>query len=217
MPGFWDEPVNAFSNIVFLIAAWLALRVAVHRPTKDYPEIFVILLAGSIGIGSFLFHTLANARAELADVIPIWSFVAAFVLISIYRITAENLTKTLRIAGIVVGVTLLMFWFTSKDITTDAVTTPDMFNGSLQYLPALLALIIFSILTQLRRNPVRGYMVLATLVFTISLTFRSIDLISCDSTVIGTHFVWHVLNGIMIGLLLQALVLKMPPLSSLQR
>ncbi len=217
MPGFWDEPVNAFSNIVFLIAAWLALRVAVHRPTKDYPEIFVILLAGSIGIGSFLFHTFANARAELADVIPIWSFVAAFVLISIYRITAENLTKTLRIAGIVVGVTLLMFWFTSKDITTDAVTTPDMFNGSLQYLPALLALIIFSILTQLRRNPVRGYMVLATLVFTISLTFRSIDLISCDSTVIGTHFVWHVLNGIMIGLLLQALVLKMPPLSSLQR
>lgn len=40
----------------------------------------LIALAGSIGIGSFLFHTIATRWAELADTVPIWSFAAVFAL-----------------------------------------------------------------------------------------------------------------------------------------
>lgn len=212
-PGFWNEPANAVSNIAFLIAAFLALRIALRRERYDPLEIFVILLAGSIGIGSFLFHTLANGWAERADVIPIWSFVAAITLLFIYRSCHENLPRTIRIATISACITGVVLWFTGKDITTDVGAEPALFNGSLQYAPALIALGGFALITMLRRHPARHYVVAAAMTFLISLIFRSIDLTMCDATGIGTHFLWHVLNGLMVGLLLQALVIKFPPLS----
>ena len=212
-PGLWNEPINALSNIAFLIAAALALRIALRRERRDSFEIGVILLAGSIGIGSFLFHTFANSSTELADVIPIWCFVGVFVLLVIYRSTDQNWPKTIRIGLIAAAVTGVVFWFTADDITTDAVTTPDRFNGTLQYAPALIALVVFAMLTQVRRHPARTYILAAAATFSASLVFRSIDLSVCDSMAIGTHFLWHLLNGLMVGILLQALVLKFPPKS----
>lgn len=44
------------------------------------------MMAGLIGIGSFTFHTFAQAWSEYADTIPIWSFVAAFVLVCLQRL-----------------------------------------------------------------------------------------------------------------------------------
>lgn len=210
-PGFWNEPANALSNIAFLIAAYFALKIALRRPKYDLLEIFVILLAGSIGIGSFLFHTFANSWSELADVIPIWTFVAVIVLLFIYRSTNENLPKTARIAAISAGITGVIFWFTSGDITTDSAATPALFNGSLQYAPALIALVVFALLTQIRQRPERYYILAATITFFISLIFRSIDISTCDATGIGTHFLWHLCNGLMVGLLLMTLVTKFPP------
>jgi len=49
----------------------------------------------------------------------------------------------------------------------------------------------------------RHWVLAATLAFTISLVFRSLDLALCDLFPAGTHFVWHMMNGAMIGLLLQ--------------
>jgi hypothetical protein len=46
----------------------------------------------------------------------------------------------------------------------------------------------------------------ATGVFCVSLIFRAIDPAVCPSFPIGTHFLWHVLNGLMVGLLLQLLL-----------
>ena len=210
-PGFWNEPVNALSNAAFLIAAFLALRIALARERRDRAEIFVILLAGSIGIGSFLFHTLANSWSELADVVPIWSFVAAFVLLVIYRSSNHDLAKTARIAAVAAAVTGGILWFTSGDIVTETGGSPGPFNGSLQYAPALAALAVFSLVTMVQEHPARFYILSACGVFFVSLVLRSLDLRLCAATGIGTHFLWHLLNGVMIGLLLQALVRTFPP------
>ncbi|MEH6832408.1 MAG: ceramidase domain-containing protein [Sulfitobacter sp.] len=210
-PGLWNEPLNAFSNVAFLIAAFLALRIALRRGQPDPLEIGVITLGGTIGVGSFLFHIFANSATELADVIPIWSFVALYVLLIIYRSTDQNLSRTLRIGGISAFISGAVVWFTSNDITTNATTRPDILNGSLQYAPALIALVIFAALTTLRKHPARNYIVLAAVLFFASLIFRSIDLALCETTRIGTHFMWHLLNGAMVAVLLQALVLKFPP------
>lgn len=210
-PGFWNEPVNALSNLSFLIAAVLAWHIASRRDPRNVLESCVILMAGAIGIGSFLFHTFANSWTELADVIPIWSFVAAYVLLVIYRSSDHNLPKTLRIAAITLAVIGTVFWFTSQDVTTDTVAAPARFNGSLQYAPALIALVAFAIITLLRKHPARLYVVGAALTFFVSLVFRSIDLSTCSATGLGTHFMWHLLNGLMVGLLLQALVRHFPP------
>ncbi len=210
-PGFWNEPVNAASNLAFLIAAAAAYRVALNRDRLDAPELGVITLGGLIGIGSFLFHTLANSWSEIADVIPIWSFVVCFVVLVIYRFTRENLFRTARIAAIGALITVGTVWFTAGDVITDSGAPSDRFNGSLQYAPALIALIIFAGLTQLRNHPARLYVTGAAVTFFVSLIFRSIDLANCGENEIGTHFVWHLLNGLMVGLLLQALVRHFPP------
>ncbi len=209
--GFWNEPLNALSNIAFPIAAYFAWRIAMRRSRIDPAEVFVIALAATIGLGSFLFHTFASAWAEVADVIPIWSFVAVFIALVIYRSTGENIGKTIRIAAVAAVITASVFWFTSDQVVTDGAKSPDRFNGSLQYAPALIALVIFSMITQIRQHPARTYILFATVIFLLSLTMRTIDLATCTTTGIGTHFLWHMFNGVMVGTLLLALVRKFPP------
>ena len=82
-------------------------------------------------------------------------------------------------------------------------------NGSLVYLPALLAMAIVGGLLAERKHPAAPFILWAALIFAISVTFRSLDLALCDAYQlqgrnIGTHFVWHLLNGLALFLLLRA-------------
>jgi hypothetical protein len=51
----------------------------------------------------------------------------------------------------------------------------------------------------------------AALVFALSLTARSLDLSACTLSPIGTHFLWHVLNAVVLYLITTALALLPPP------
>lgn len=210
--GFWNEPINALSNIAFVVVAVLAWRSMSERSHSDIWEKCVIVLAGLIGIGSFLFHTLANGVAEYADIIPIWSFVASYTLLAIYRSTEQNTRKTLRIAGIALGISLVINSFTSQNVITQDTDQTPLFNGSLQYAPAFIALAVFSILSRYRKHPVSSYVMAATGIFGVALFFRSIDMTTCNFTRgLGTHFLWHLCNAVMIGMLLRGMILEMPP------
>ena len=60
-----------------------------------------------------------------------------------------------------------------------------------------------------RKHPAAPYILWAALIFAISVAFRSLDLALCDAyqfqgRKIGTHFVWHLLNGLALFLLLRA-------------
>ncbi len=74
-PGYWAEPVNAVTNLAFmLVAVWMwrrSARVGLAR-----------LLAGilfAIGVGSYLFHTHAQGWAALADVLPILAYILVYI------------------------------------------------------------------------------------------------------------------------------------------
>ena len=97
-----------------------------------------------IGIGSLLFHTFATSWAAQADIIPIWMFVGSYVLLVIYRLSGQNGWKTLATALIVAAVMLALHASTSGSLGTRVNTDPLLFNGSLQYLPALATLVAFS-------------------------------------------------------------------------
>ena len=210
-PGFWNEPVNALSNAAFLIAALLAWRALQASGRRGLMEIVLIYLAASIGVGSFLFHTFANSKTELLDVIPIWTFVALYIATVIFRLSSGNYLRTLRICLIAAACVSAAFWATGRDITTNDVSGPERLNGSLQYLPALLALWGFSLVTLIRRHPARALVLTASVCFTTSLVFRTIDLTTCAATGVGTHFMWHIFNGAMILALLLALIRHVPP------
>jgi len=79
-PGFWAEPVNALTNAAFVIAALVAAVAARRAGLRQRALWALIVLAGLIGVGSFLFHTFATPWAALSDVVPIWSFVALYLV-----------------------------------------------------------------------------------------------------------------------------------------
>lgn len=211
--GLWNEPFNAASNMAFLIVAILAWRKLGSRAYSDYWEKAVISLAAIIGIGSMLFHTFATNWAAQADIIPIWMFVGSYTLLVIYRLSEQNGWITLAAALIVTAVMLALHTLTSDSLGTRVNTEPLVLNGSLQYLPALAALVAFSMLAHFKRHAVRNHLLVASTLFLVALTFRSIDIATCDATHgTGTHFLWHLFNALVIGTLLQALIQKLPPL-----
>ncbi len=228
--GFWNEPLNAMSNIAFLLAALLAWRSASLRGYSDIWEKIIISFAALIGVGSFLFHTFASPWAAQADIIPIWLFVSGYIVLLIYRVNQHNPVKTIVYVLLIAVALLLLRAFifdrfgasTAPDISYNAGNTSDetkalAFNGSLQYLPVLVALMAFSLLGVCIKHAAKGYLAAATLIFFVALVCRTMDLTSCEATQgFGTHFLWHCLNGVVVGLLLQALVQTMPPKTSLE-
>lgn len=204
--AFWAEPVNALSNLSFILASlWGAIEA--RRRALPQPVLWLLIaLAAVIGIGSFLFHTFANHWSELADTLPIWTFVAIYVLTSMRWIGGMKPGRVGIIALIAIGIVVAILATGEGDSTAAAPSAPDSLNGSGQYFPAVLALVAFSLLTWWRKHPYRHWVWAATLAFLISLTFRTLDRDICATFPLGTHFIWHLMNGAMIAALLQLLI-----------
>lgn len=185
-PGLWAEPVNALTNLAFVIAAvWLWPRTAGRGLAR---ALVVILFA--IGIGSGLFHTTATRWAGVADVIPI----ALFILIYIYAINRDVWRWPVWLAAL----------GTAAFIPYAAVVTPLVamvpflaISGFYWTVPLL---ILGYALALRRRAPLtaRG-LATGAAILAVSLTFRSLDAGLCAAIPLGTHFMWHVLNAVMLG------------------
>lgn len=190
--GFWAEPLNAISNVTFLLVAIWAFTEWRKRPV-DIPVGMLIALTAAISIGSFLFHTLATRWAMMADSIPIGLFVFMYFFVSLRRFLGWSL--------VLVTVNLILFAGAS------ALAIPFLavvFGGSAGYLPPLMALLALGALLVGKGDPRGAAMVAAGGVFALSLTFRVLDGPLCASMPIGTHFFWHLLNAVVLAILLRA-------------
>jgi hypothetical protein len=80
------------------------------------------------------------------------------------------------------------------------------FNGSITYLPAIVA--IFALGVHHRATHAGGapLLLIAAGVFTVSLFLRTIDIAACERVPFGTHFLWHLLNGVVLYLAMRSLV-----------
>lgn len=195
-PGFWAEPVNAVSNVAFVIAGLWALHLACKQKREADIWLQILCIWGAvIGVGSFLFHTLANRWSELADIIPIWSFIAVYVVFVLRRMFELEWPVIGISAAVSLAVVALVMVFLPEG-------SGEGTNQSTQYIPAVLALAAFAAVLLWSRHPAALLVVAACAVFALSLFFRSVDLAVCDTLPLGTHFLWHLLNGTMVGLLL---------------
>lgn len=215
-PAFWAEPLNALTNGAFIIAAAVATRDYLAAPVgrRTLPAALLIALTYTIGVGSFLFHTYATRWAALADTIPIALFMLAYFAFLLRRFL--GLPWIVVLAGVAAfygaiwyAGTIQCRYDTLLPITSR--TGARCLNGSISYGPAVLALIGAAILLALLRHPAWRLVGAAGLVFLASMTFRTLDLELCNSIraggmVIGTHFLWHVLNAVTLFLLLRAAI-----------
>jgi Ceramidase len=194
--SFWAEPANALTNAAFLIAALAALVLWRRNGARDWPVLALIVVVFTVGLGSFTFHTVATRGAALADVIPIAIFIYGYLLLALRRFL--HLPAGMAIATVLayaVG-TQALSWLAPRDAL----------NGSVGYLPALVALIVVARMT---RAPARRGLELAVMLFTVSLALRTVDLAVCDTIPLGTHFLWHLLNAGVLYVLLRTAVKPM--------
>ena len=191
-PSFWAEPVNALTNAAFLIAAAIAFVQWRRAGGRDWPVLILIVITAAIGFGSFIFHTFATRGAALFDVVPIAIFIYSYLFVALRRFLRLSLIISLVLLGL----------FAVFSYGEAAIVPRGSLNGSHAYLPAFFALVVVGILV--RGRPARGLMLAAAGLLALSLTFRSIDMMVCGVFPLGTHFLWHSLNGVVLYLLLLA-------------
>jgi len=181
--SFWAEPVNAFSNAAFLIAAAAAYAQWRRDARGDAAILALILVVAIVGLGSFAFHTLATPGARLLDVIPIGIFIYGYFLYALRRFLALSWPAAL---GLLAG-----FIAVSHALAT--LVPRAVLNGSVGYFPALAALVAIGLMV--RRRPAGKAMLIAAGLFTVALAMRIVDLDVCDALPVGTHFLWHVFDA----------------------
>jgi ceramidase len=192
--SFWAEPVNALSNLAFLIAAAVAFRLWRHGDRDDWPALALIGVVAAVGIGSFVFHTVATRAAILADVIPIAIFIYGYLLLALVRF--------LHLKAVAAGAIVVAFAAGAQALAASA--PPRLLNGSVGYLPALAALIAVAL--SAGEAGTRRSLRLAAAVFAVSLAFRTADIAICPEFPLGSHFAWHVLNAVVLYMLLRTAI-----------
>lgn len=195
-PEFWSEPLNALTNLAFVAAGVLGLALVRRNRTGGFAELlawWVIL----IGIGSGLFHTFANQLTVWMDILPIALFTFAYTLFNLRRFFRFGWLKVTTIFVAFYVVAGFLTWAVPEELRAAS-------NNSTGYLPALLGLILFGSWLSLRHHPAGKYDLSAAVIFVVSVSFRAADSAICEPLPIGTHFVWHSLNGLMLGVLVTA-------------
>ncbi|MEH3146762.1 MAG: hypothetical protein PGN34_15755 [Methylobacterium frigidaeris] len=193
-PEPWAEPLNAVSNLAFLLVAVLLWWEG--RGRRDAAAAALAGLVAVIGIGSALFHTFAVRWSMLADVIPIAVFIYAAFLVMVRRVLGLGplaaVAATLAFAAAAAG-----FEPALSAIAGSPLGPPT--NGSIDYAPAALALAgvgatALAAAGTDRRRAGRALIGLG-LLFAVSLGVRTLDPALCAAIPVGTHWIWHLLNA----------------------
>ncbi len=208
--GFWAEPINAVSNAFFLLASAYAFRLWRQKERADWPSLWLIAVTAIVGIGSFLFHTFANRWSMLADVLPIAVFIYSYFLLAMRRYLNFGLPAAvvITIAFAAFNMSFTRVWF--------SVFPGVSLNGSVSYLPALMAMLAVGCICVPSRTGQAGRALLwAGAIFAVSLFFRSIDSAVCPALPLGTHMLWHMLNALVLWILMNAAIRHAPEKRSL--
>jgi hypothetical protein len=215
-PSFWAEPLNAVTNLAFIIAAMAATRdyLAATPERRTPAAALLVALTYVIGIGSFLFHVYATRWASLADQIPIALFMLAYFGFLLRRFLGLHWILVIAgLAGFFVTIRLAGSIQCSYGelLPITARTGARCLNGTASYIPALIALAASTLLLAVLRHPAWRLLALASVVFLASMTFRTLDIELCELTrfgghLVGSHFMWHMLNALTLYLLLRAAI-----------
>ena len=193
--SYWSEPLNAVTNLAFIIAAIIFWRRSGRVPMARVLSFLLFV----IGIGSFLFHTHATIWASVADVVPI----GIFILVYLFVVNRDIVPMGRWYA----------VFATALFIPYAAALVP-IFNQipfiaiSNFYWTVPILLVLYAVFLRKRPGIAQGFLLGAALLC-LSITIRSLDEILCDVFPIGTHFAWHILNGVMLGWMIHVYIRHM--------
>ena len=186
----FNEPVNAISNIFFIIVSLSLIKILKKNQSNKIYYIQPVLIF-FIGIGSFLFHLNPNIITLYSDVIPIFLFSLSFIFFfNRYVININYLNNALL---------FLLFFFLFLFITPKL--NYEILNGSEFYFANYFFLTMYTIWLYLKKSDFFQLLLLGFIFFNLSILLRSLDNHICEYFSIGTHFLWHFLNAYLLKIL----------------
>ena len=188
-PSFWAEPVNAVTNLAFIAVGVWALRGSSQAGKM------LGLLTVLVGIGSLAFHTFATPWAAALDV----GFIALFILALAY-LAPRHLWNQTTGMSVVASVLVIVVIATVSMLAPSLEALFGYFPPGI-YVGAWLSLAIYAVISLRSCTAKVGqWLALAAILFPISLLARELDAPLCKSIPIGTHWLWHLLNSVVLGL-----------------
>lgn len=189
-PEFWAEPVNAATNLAFLVAA-LVMGLRLRGSGLGLGWVLAGCLA-LIGVGSALFHTYATLWAVMLDVLGILAFTL------VYIFAANRVFWGLSPVAAAIGALLFIPYAQLL-----APLFAPVLGSSASYVPLPILIGLYAILLVRRAPRTAAGLGLGAAVLCVSIAFRAADLPLCEDWPQGTHFVWHVLNAVMLGWMIE--------------
>ena len=182
---FMAEPVNTISNLVIIAFGFAALamvrRHVEHRAAG--PWVLTGLLLAT-GFGSLAWHALRTRMALTFDVLPGLFFFTTFVFLWMRTLhgIAAAIVSILALIAVGAGMSFLF-----RGMPTNL--------GP--FIPFFVSIFLvgtaFVYLTYRKHGAAIAGAGGATLLFAVTAaTFRSIDLMTCETIPFGVHFLWHV-------------------------
>ena len=216
--GFWAEPLNAVSNLGFLVVAGLAARrLACDAHPTGSPAapgrsslMLLTVLVALIGLGSFLFHTFATRWSRLADVLPIAIFMVAYLGFALRSFLGWSWGRILGAVTVFIlasGIAASISCSVGPMAITSFAREPCL-KGTMGYAPALVALLLVAALLR-EQHPAGPKLLTAAGMFLAAMILRWVDRDACPYTWLlgsprGTHALWHLLNAATLHVLLGA-------------
>ncbi|MDK3018147.1 ceramidase domain-containing protein [Pseudodonghicola flavimaris] len=190
-PGYWAEPVNALTNLAFLLAA-AVMAARLRRQPVPLGRAQAGMLA-VVGLGSYLFHTHAQVWAGIADMLPI----LGFILLYLYAVNRH-------VWGIGRWGALAL---TALFLPYAALLAPVFgrlgMGSSAGYAPVPLLILLYALAIRHRAPAIARGWALGAGVLIVSLGFRMLDQPLCGLWPLGTHPMWHLLNAAMLGWMIE--------------
>ena len=194
--GLFAEPLNAVSNISFLLAAWAAWVVAKRIGALSAGVRVLIAMAASVGVGSILWHTYPTMLTLILDIVPILIFIVWFIWLYTQNVVGMRPLFAVASVGAFLAATFLAF------------PLAGVLHGAPVYTPGLVVTLVLGVFHARERRVARFALLAAAGVYVAALFFRTIDNEVCPVLPIGTHFLWHVLIGLVTYLAMRSLILS---------
>ncbi|MEQ9643216.1 MAG: hypothetical protein RIM84_24555 [Alphaproteobacteria bacterium] len=194
-PGLLDEPLNAATNLAFMLAAIVLWRLAARSGNQgDRLVVLPILLLFLTGVGSLAFHMLANRLSGALDILAL----SACLLLTIYAAARR---------GLGLGPGLALAWPLAMLVCAGVAGWLVPLPGS-GYLGAFVVGLAMAVALLWHQRPGAFWVTGATVVFIPAYIMRAFDLPFCQSMPSGTHFGWHLLSALVLYLAIHPLAVR---------
>lgn len=175
------------------------------RSRGDAGVAVLSLVTIAIGVGSFLFHTVATRWALVADVGPIQAFIAIYFFLAMRRFFG---------LGVFAAAAATLAFMAAAALAPGLLPREEPWRGLGGYLGGFFGLLgvgaaLIAIGDESRAQTGRALLGVSAL-FALSLVFRSVDGAVCGLVATGAHPMWHLLNALVLFTLM-AILRRSPP------